>query len=97
MALEHLDIDDTVTVTKTAADTPGSTAGLIAGEKIKVRDLIYGAMLPSGNDAAVALAISVSGTKAKFAKLMNRKAGELGCEDSHFSNPHGWKARTHYS
>ena len=97
VALEHLDINDTVTVTKTAADTPGSTAGLIAGEKIKVRDLIYGAMLPSGNDAAVALAVSVSGTKAKFAKLMNEKAEELGCDDSHFSNPHGWKAKTHYS
>ncbi len=97
VALEHLDIDDTVTVTRTAADTPGSTAGLITGEKIKVRDLIYGAMLPSGNDAAVALAVSVSGTKAKFAKLMNEKAEELGCEDSHFSNPHGWKAGNHYS
>lgn len=97
VALEHLKLTDTVTVTKTAADTPGSTANLKTGEKVKVKDLIYGALLPSGNDAAVALAIGVSGSKTKFARLMNAKAEELGCEDSNFTNPHGWKTKSHYS
>lgn len=97
VALDHLNLNDTVTVTKAAANTGGSTANLKAGEKVKVRDLIYACMLPSGNDAAVALAHGVSGSTAKFAKLMNAKAKELGCADSRFSNPHGWKAKTHYS
>lgn len=97
VALEHLELTDTVTVTKTAANTGGSTANLKAGEKMKVKDLLYAALLPSGNDAAVALAIGVSGSKSKFAVLMNRKARELGCVDSNFSNPHGWKASTHYT
>ncbi|MGN0660001.1 MAG: D-alanyl-D-alanine carboxypeptidase family protein [Emergencia sp.] len=97
VALEHLNPDQKVTVTKWAAATGGSTAGLKAGEEVRVKDLIYAALLPSGNDAAVALAHAVSGTKAKFAVLMNAKAKELGCVDSHFSNPHGWKAADHYS
>ncbi len=97
VALEHLDPKDTVTVNKVAANTGGSTANLKAGEKVKVKDLIYAALLPSGNDAAVALAYGVSGSKAKFAVLMNRKAKKLGCADSHFSNPHGWKAKDHYA
>ena len=96
-ALDHLELYDTVTVTKTAANTGGSTANLKTGEKMKVKDLLYAAMLPSGNDAAVALAIGVSGSKSKFAVLMNEKAEELGCVDSNFSNPHGWKAGNHYS
>lgn len=97
VALEHLSPEDTVTVTKWAANTGGSTAYLKAGEKVRVKDLIYAALLPSGNDAAVALAHGVSGSKAKFAVLMNKKAKELGCTDSHFSNPHGWKAKDHYT
>lgn len=97
VALEHLELTDKVTVVKQAADTGGSTAYLKEGEKVKVKDLIYACMLPSGNDAAVALAYGVSGSKSKFAKLMNRKVAELGCVDSKFSNPHGWKASNHYS
>ena len=97
VALEHLETNDTIKVTKTAADTPGSTANLKAGEKVKVKDLIYAALLPSGNDAAVALAQGTSGTTAAFAKLMNRKAKQLGCNDSRFANPHGWKNKNHYS
>ncbi|WP_425755141.1 D-alanyl-D-alanine carboxypeptidase family protein [Ihubacter sp. rT4E-8] len=101
VALEYLKTTETVTVTKAAVDTAakvgGSSAGLKVGEKVKVKDLVYGALLPSGNDAAAALAIAVSGSKVKFAKLMNRKAGELGCKDSNFTNPHGWKAKQHYA
>lgn len=97
VALDHLKLNDTVKVTKSAANTPGSSAYLISGEKVKVKDLIYACMLPSGNDAAVALAHAAAGTTAQFAELMNEKAEELGCVDSSFSNPHGWKAKTHYS
>lgn len=97
VALDHLELNDKVTVTKTAANTGGSTANLKTGEKMTVKDLLYAAMLPSGNDAAVALAIGVSGSKSKFAVLMNKKAKALGCKESNFSNPHGWKASTHYS
>ena len=57
VALDHLELNDKVTVTKTAANTGGSTANLRTGEKMKVKDLLYAALLPSGNDAAVALAI----------------------------------------
>lgn len=97
VALEHLELGDTVKVTKAAASTGGSTAHLKAGEKVKVKDLVYAALLPSGNDAAVALAHGVSGSTSKFALLMNKKAKALGCKDSRFSNPHGWKAKNHYS
>ncbi len=102
VALEHLDLTDKVTVSKAAANftkihTDASTAHLIAGEKVTVKDLIYACMLPSGNDAALALAHGVAGTTSEFAKLMNEKAEQLGCVDSNFTNPHGWKAKKHYS
>lgn len=101
IALEHLKLNQTVTVTQAAvnvgAKIDGSNVDLKAGEKVKVKDLIYGAMLPSGNDAAMALAIAVFGSKTKFAALMNRKARQLGCTDSNFTNPHGWKDAKHYS
>ena len=101
IALEHLKLNQTVTVTQAAvnvgAKIDGSNVDLKVGEKVKVKDLIYGAMLPSGNDAAMALAIAVSGSKSKFAALMNKKARQLGCTDSNFTNPHGWKSSKHYS
>lgn len=97
VALEHLDPNQKITVNKTAANTEGSTAYLIAGEKVRTKDLVYAALLPSGNDAAVALAYGVSGSKAKFATLMNKKAKKLGCQNSHFANPHGWKSEKHYT
>lgn len=101
IALEHLKLNQTVTVTKAAvnvgAKIDGSNVDLKVGEKVKVKDLIYGAMMPSGNDAAMALAIAVSGSKTRFAALMNKKAKQLGCRESNFTNPHGWKAANHYS
>ncbi|MGF6375233.1 D-alanyl-D-alanine carboxypeptidase [Clostridiales Family XIII bacterium PM5-7] len=100
IAVERLDLDRVVTISKYSANVTkkdGSRMGLKIGEKLTVRDLVYGALLPSGNDAAVALARAVSGTTKKFAVLMNEKAKELGCTNSKFSNPHGWKASNHYS
>lgn len=101
VALEHLKLGDTVMVTQGAvnagAKADSSNVDLKKGEKVKVRDLLYACMLPSGNDAAVALAHGTAGTTAKFAKLMNEKARELGCRDSNFANPQGWKAPNHYT
>ena len=54
------------------------------------RDLLYGFMLTSGNDGANAIAVLVSGNVEAFVEKMNRRAKELGCEDTHFANPHGY-------
>ena len=59
------------------------------GEKLSVRELLYGLLLHSGNDAATALACHIAGSEAEFARLMNEKAAELGMENSSFENPHG--------
>lgn len=75
----------------------GSGMGLTAGETLTVRDLLYGLLLTSGNDAARALACYCAGSEADFAQLMNKKAEELGMSSSHFENPHGLDAAEHYS
>lgn len=99
LAIENLDPDQIVTVSEYAA-TPledGTSIFLKAGEKISVKDLLYGAMLESGNDAATALAEAVSGSEKEFADLMNRQAKEWGCENTHFVNANGWKDDDHYT
>ena len=67
------------------------------GEQVSVRDLLYGLMLPSGNDAALALANYIGGGIAGFVEKMNEKAAALGCTDTHFANPHGLYDADHYS
>ena len=99
LALENLDLDEMVTVSEYAA-TPledGTTIWLKEGEEISVKDLLYGAMLESGNDAATALAEAVSGSEKEFADLMNEQAKEWGCENTHFVNANGWKDEDHYT
>ncbi len=91
-----------VTITQNALEglDPDSTVmGLSEhiGEQVSVRDLLYGLMLPSGNDAALALAEHVGGSIAAFAEKMNAKAAELGCTGTHFANPHGLFDADHYS
>ena len=91
-----------VTITQNALEglNPDSTVmGLSEhiGEQVSVRDLLYGLMLPSGNDAALALAEHVGGSIAAFAEKMNAKAAELGCTGTHFANPHGLFDADHYS
>lgn len=86
----HVDPKYVVTITK-ADETPvGSTVGLVAGEKISVSDLLAAMLIPSGNDAALALANFVSGTPERFADLMNQDAANLHLVNTHFSNPVGW-------
>jgi D-alanyl-D-alanine carboxypeptidase (penicillin-binding protein 5/6) len=92
LALERLDPDRVVTVRPDAA--PGSVVGLSelelrAGERIDVRDLLYGLMLASANDAAVALADSISGSAHAFIPEMNRRASRLGLEHTRFFSPNG--------
>lgn len=75
----------------------GSSMYIKPGEGLTVGDLLYGMMLASGNDAAIALALYVSGSVDAFSKLMNERASKLGCCGSHFVNPHGLDDDGHYS
>lgn len=96
LALEHLDMDEVVTVSKNCL-VGESSVHLAEGEKVTVEDLLYGLMLKSGNDAAVALAEAVAGSVADFAQMMNERAEELGCENTHFETPHGLPNDNHYT
>lgn len=95
--LEHLPLDRIVTVPKEAEGVEGSSIYLKAGQKISVEDLLYGLMLRSGNDSAVALAIETSGSIEKFAELMNRTAESAGAKSSRFVNPHGLHDDMHFT
>jgi D-alanyl-D-alanine carboxypeptidase len=115
LALEYLDTDAYVTVSQTAMDatTPNSTMmGLKVGEQVKISELLYGAMLPSGNDAANVLGesvvLAVKGSEApvdtteqsliqQFAVMMNTKATELGLSNTHFVNTNGLHSEEHYT
>jgi D-alanyl-D-alanine carboxypeptidase (penicillin-binding protein 5/6) len=89
LALENSAPDERVTVSENAAATTGSRMELTAGETLTVEDLLYGLLLPSGNDAAVALAEHVAGSEEAFVELMNRRGAELGLTHSRFVNSHG--------
>ncbi len=97
IVIENTNLNNTVEVSKKAAGTGGSRLKISAGDKITVRDLLYGLMLCSGNDAAVALAEYVGGSVAEFANLMNEKAQELGLVNTHFETPHGLDSAEHYT
>ena len=84
IVIEHTDLSDMVEISKKAANTGGSRLGLKSGDKITVYDLLYGLMMRSGNDAAVALAEYVAGSISDFATLMNDKAKSLGLSNTHF-------------
>lgn len=94
-ALENAALTDTVTIDARMAGVEGSSMYLEAGETLTVEQLLYGLMLRSGNDAAVALALHVSGSVEDFVALMNQKAEELGLTHTHFANPHGLPAKEH--
>ena len=95
--IENTNLNNVVEVSKKAATTGGSTLKLRTGDKISVQDLLYGLMLRSGNDAAVALAEYVAGSVPEFANLMNEKAQELGLVNTHFETPHGLDSDEHYT
>lgn len=97
VALENCSPDELVTVSRNAAYQEGSRAYLAQGEKIKMEDLLYGLLLNSGNDAAVAVAEHVSGTEAAFAQKMTEKAISLGATNTSFKNASGLDAENHYT
>ena len=101
LALENIDLDRTITVKQEMlADLNGkglSQAGFRAGDVLTIRDLLYGAMLPSGADACNLIAYAVSGSTDEFVKLMNRRARQLGMMNTHFVNVHGNDDPNHYS
>ena len=97
IVLENANLNDEVTISSKAGGTGGSRLGLKKGDKITVNDLLYGLMLRSGNDAAVALAEHVGGNIEKFADMMNQKAEEIGLTNTHFVTPHGLDNSEHYT
>lgn len=97
VVLENANLKDVVTIDSKAAGIGGSRLGLSKNDKITVNDLLYGLMLRSGNDAAIALATYVGGSIEGFAKMMNEKAKEMGLKDSHFIVPHGLDNEGHYT
>ena len=99
LALESGDLDEQFVVDSEAIKVEGSSMGLQEGDKVTLRDLCCGMLLPSGNDAANAAAVRVAGSIGKFVQLMNKKAGELGLKDTHFVTPSGLDDDTdeHYS
>ena len=97
LALEKGKLDEVVTVGRNAYGVPGTSIYLSLGEKITLRDLLYGLMLASGNDAAVAIAEHIGGDVESFCRMMNERAAELGCTDTCFLTPHGLPASGHYT
>lgn len=97
LVIENCDLNQTITVSSKAAGIGGSRLGLKTNDKITMRDLLYGLMLKSGNDTAVAIAETVGGSVQGFAELMNKKAQELGLENTHFVTPHGLDDPEHYT
>lgn len=97
VVVENSNLSDIVTIDSKSAGTGGSRLGLKKNDKITVNDLLYGLMLRSGNDAAVALAIHVGGSVEGFAELMNKKARKLNLTSTHFMVPHGLDMDGHYT
>ena len=97
VAITHGDLDREVTISKNAASIRGSKVGYVAGEKIRLRELLYGLMYKSGNDAAIAIAEDIGGSVEGFAKIMNDYSISLGLINSHFESPHGLDSAKHYT
>lgn len=98
VAVEHCpDLDEIVTVDPAAVGVEGSSLYLTAGEQLPLEHLLYGLLLQSGNDAAVAIAIHTAGDVDTFVDWMNQKAQDLGMTNSHFENPNGLEQEGHYS
>lgn len=97
IVIENCSLGDTVKVSPKAYGVEGSSMYLNAGEEVSVEDMLYGLMLLSGNDAAVALAIHTAGSVEAFAALMNARAGEIGAHNTNFVTPNGLHDPEHYT
>ncbi len=97
VAIENADLDRQITVPAECCGIEGSSVYLKPGERLTLSDLLYAMMLRSGNDAALAVAVSVGGSVENFVAMMNDFARRIGAHDTHFANPHGLNAEGHYS
>lgn len=99
VALENAQLTDVITVSDHAVYSVGGSShiSLAPGEVLTMEEALYGLMLPSANDCAVAIAEKISGSEEEFVKLMNKKAKELGAVNTHFVNPHGLHDENHYT
>jgi D-alanyl-D-alanine carboxypeptidase (penicillin-binding protein 5/6) len=100
LAVERGNLNQIITVGADAqalVRSDSSYMGLTAGEKLSLKDLLYGLILPSGNDAAVAIADAIGGSAPAFVTLMNERAQQLGLTRTHFMNPHGLGEPNHYT
>ena len=96
LAAEHGDLDRTITVDVDSRTMRGSTVmGLIPGDRFTMRDLLHGLMMPSGNDAALAIGRAVSGSDEAFVREMNQLSRRLGLTDTNWANPHGLNGTDH--
>lgn len=100
LAVENCNMSDVITYSNSAVngiEAGSSTAGINVGAKLTVEDSLYALMLVSANEAAAAIAEHISGSTAEFAKLMTKRAKELGCTNTQFKNPHGLPDEEHYT
>lgn len=97
IAIEKCNLEDLVSISSKAAHTSGSTLGIVANTTMTMQDLLYGLLLRSGNDCAVAIAEHIGGDLDGFANIMNEKAKSLGLSSSNFVTPHGLDNADHYT
>lgn len=97
VALENGNPSDKVMIPREAVGVEGSSIYLKDGEELTLEQLLYGLMLSSGNDASVAIACHVGGSVEGFVDMMNKKADEIGCENTNFTNPNGLHEENHYT
>ena len=97
IAIESGKMDKLLTVGANPPLVEPSKIYVKKGEKINLRELVYGLMLESGNDAALAIAEGLGGSQKGFALIMNKKAKSLGCKESNFVNPNGLPHTSHYT
>ena len=100
LTVENCNLDDVATVSHNAVYSipyDYTHASLKEGEELTIEQLLYALMIPSANDAAIVLAEHISGSVEEFAKLMNKRAEELGCKNTHFVNPNGIHSKDHTS
>lgn len=100
LALEHGNLSSMVTVSEAALsnlDPNSSLAGLQVGEQMTLENMLYCMMIPSGNEACNVVAEHIAGSVSDFVRMMNERAYELGCENTHFCNPHGLHEEEHYT
>ena len=99
VAIENSSLDEVVTFSENAVNLEEAavTINAEAGEQMTMKDVLYGLLIQSGNDCAVAIAEHIAGSVEAYAEMMNERAAEIGCTNTHFTNPHGLFDKNHYT